>query len=390
MAAVKSAMNAMFTNRVGDYFLTVGFFAMFFTFGSLDYATIFSLAPYINNNVLTFIIILLLLGAAAKSAQIGLHIWLPQAMEGRVLYLFNSYFFNWYFMSKKLFSINHLHLLPNEKKKSLIWVYDIRDLSLLDKAPFSSKTECAIELHINRNTVRTYLDKDKILFNKWLFSSSSKSIHDLSKWSIPNNVWDVVTGELLGDGHIKCNPLKTPNINGRLEFTFSAKILSYVKYLKFNVLASICNKSNPTPWPNPVFTGKTPTQYWFSSKRLIQITQLHNIWYKEINGKYIKKLPLNIEELLTPIGLAHWIMGDGYFNSNSVTLCTDNFTKEEVLNIIKVLNNKFGIKARINKRTTANNIIVWRIRINKLSMDRLKTLVISFMLSEMLYKLGMK
>ena len=82
IAAVKSAMNAMFTNRVGDFFLTIGFFALFFTFGTLDYATIFSVAPYINTNIITFIVILLLLGAAAKSAQIGLHIWLPFAMEG--------------------------------------------------------------------------------------------------------------------------------------------------------------------------------------------------------------------------------------------------------------------------------------------------------------------
>lgn len=63
----------MFTNRVGDYFLTLGFFAIFFTFGSLDYATVFSLAPFININIITFIAILLLLGATAKSAQIGLH-----------------------------------------------------------------------------------------------------------------------------------------------------------------------------------------------------------------------------------------------------------------------------------------------------------------------------
>jgi len=64
-------MNAMFTNRVGDFFLTIGFFTLFFTFGTLDYATIFSLAPHINVNVITFIAILLLLGAAAKSAQLG-------------------------------------------------------------------------------------------------------------------------------------------------------------------------------------------------------------------------------------------------------------------------------------------------------------------------------
>jgi len=63
----------MFTNRVGDYFLTVGFFALFYTFITLDYAIIFSLAHDINPKVITFIAILLLLGAAAKSAQLGLH-----------------------------------------------------------------------------------------------------------------------------------------------------------------------------------------------------------------------------------------------------------------------------------------------------------------------------
>jgi hypothetical protein len=82
VVAVKSAMNAMFTNRVGDYFLTLGFFAIFYTFGTLDYSTVFSLAPYVNVNVITFISILLLLGAAAKSAQLLLHSWLPMAMEG--------------------------------------------------------------------------------------------------------------------------------------------------------------------------------------------------------------------------------------------------------------------------------------------------------------------
>lgn len=49
---------------------------------NLDYATIFSLAPYINENIITIIGICLLIGAMAKSSQVGLHVWLPLAMEG--------------------------------------------------------------------------------------------------------------------------------------------------------------------------------------------------------------------------------------------------------------------------------------------------------------------
>nr|YP_010148166.1 NADH dehydrogenase subunit 5 [Bipolaris oryzae]QQV68598.1 NADH dehydrogenase subunit 5 [Bipolaris oryzae] len=49
---------------------------------NLDYATVFSLAPYMNENVVTIVGICLLIGAMAKSSQIGLHVWLPMAMEG--------------------------------------------------------------------------------------------------------------------------------------------------------------------------------------------------------------------------------------------------------------------------------------------------------------------
>ena len=49
---------------------------------NIDYATVFSLAPFINENIVTIIGICLLIGAMAKSSQVGLHVWLPMAMEG--------------------------------------------------------------------------------------------------------------------------------------------------------------------------------------------------------------------------------------------------------------------------------------------------------------------
>jgi NADH-ubiquinone oxidoreductase chain 5 len=67
---------------VGDCFLTIGMFAILWSFGNIDYFTVFSLAPFINENIITIIGICLVIGAMAKSSQIGLHVWLPMAMEG--------------------------------------------------------------------------------------------------------------------------------------------------------------------------------------------------------------------------------------------------------------------------------------------------------------------
>ena len=82
MAANQSSISAFLTNRVGDCLLTIGMFAIISAFGNLNYSTIFSLSPYYNENVIIIIGICLLIGAMAKSSQLGLHVWLPMAMEG--------------------------------------------------------------------------------------------------------------------------------------------------------------------------------------------------------------------------------------------------------------------------------------------------------------------
>jgi NADH-ubiquinone oxidoreductase chain 5 len=82
IAANQSSLSAFLTNRVGDCFLTIGMFAIIWSFGNLDYATVFSTAPFVSDNIVTLVGVCLLIGAMAKSSQVGLHIWLPMAMEG--------------------------------------------------------------------------------------------------------------------------------------------------------------------------------------------------------------------------------------------------------------------------------------------------------------------
>jgi NADH-ubiquinone oxidoreductase chain 5 len=90
--ANKAAIKAMIMNRIGDFGLVLGILLIFISFKAVDYATVFSLAPVLNNtkvcflniefSILTLIGFFLLVGAIGKSAQLGLHTWLPDAMEG--------------------------------------------------------------------------------------------------------------------------------------------------------------------------------------------------------------------------------------------------------------------------------------------------------------------
>jgi NADH-quinone oxidoreductase subunit L len=92
-SAVFANLKAFLVNRVGDLGFLLGIAAIWYWFGTLDYATVFANAPGIRERLVeilpgalwsvpTLICILLFIGAMGKSAQVPLHVWLPDSMEG--------------------------------------------------------------------------------------------------------------------------------------------------------------------------------------------------------------------------------------------------------------------------------------------------------------------
>ena len=92
LSANKASIKAMLVNRVGDFSLSLGIMCTFSLFKTISFPVIFALVPFMTNervvflncsfHGLTVIAICLFVGAVGKSAQLGLHTWLPDAMEG--------------------------------------------------------------------------------------------------------------------------------------------------------------------------------------------------------------------------------------------------------------------------------------------------------------------
>lgn len=91
--AIYANLKAFLVNRVGDFGFLLGIGLVLMHFGSLDYASVFSLAPQMADvqinligssawSLMTVTCILLFIGAMGKSAQVPLHVWLPDSMEG--------------------------------------------------------------------------------------------------------------------------------------------------------------------------------------------------------------------------------------------------------------------------------------------------------------------
>ena len=92
-SAVFANMKAFLVNRVGDFGFLLGIAGVLLWFGTLDYATVFANAPLLEGQgvqlfpghtwqIATIICVCLFIGAMGKSAQVPLHVWLPDSMEG--------------------------------------------------------------------------------------------------------------------------------------------------------------------------------------------------------------------------------------------------------------------------------------------------------------------
>lgn len=166
-----------------------------------------------------------------------------------------------------------------------------------------------------------------------------------------------------------------------------ANVQYYMRWSKFDLLQNFCTNSRLTPYPK-----NNPTIYWFGSRCLPVFTQMYYLWYDVKDGERFKKIP-SIEyqlEHFNEASLAHWIMNDGYWDG-TVIICTESFSKREVLCLIEQLRLKYVLKRGTKKRyeiTERQGNVRLRFSGTAENMEKLISLVKPHMHPKMTYKFG--
>lgn len=131
-------------------------------------------------------------------------------------------------------------------------------------------------------------------------------------------------------------------------------------------------------------TGNRRYNISFGTRTLPCFNKFYHLFY----NNRVKVVPINIEDLLTPVTLAYWIMGDGSWKGYGLRLHTNNFTKSEVELLINAINKNFGFSSSINIANKSKS--QYTIYIPSKDVENLRSLVIPYILPSFIYKLGLK
>ena len=172
----------------------------------------------------------------------------------------------------------------------------------------------------------------------------------------PHNedVYSVLVGAVLGDCFAE------RSLRGGVRFRFKQSVIhqEYLFWLfDFFITRGYCSNNLPFKSTHPAdkLGDKFHDCYRFNTYAFSSLLDLYKLFY---NSNKKKVIPNNIEELLTPLALAIWIMVDGTFKSPGLRLATNCFTKQEVELLVKALENKFNIKSSLQKKMLTTNYIL--------------------------------
>jgi LAGLIDADG DNA endonuclease family len=235
---------------------------------------------------------------------------------------------------------------------------------------------CGYQKYYSLPTFATEKTKSLVIYGSNLSSTVGIKFNrtQLAMVKLASYQYSVIIGLLLSDGWLTIAS-KTSK-NARLGFQQSLAKVRYILFV-FNILSHYC--SNGLYFRKGIRLGNNFYSLSFFTRSMACFTELHSLFYP--NG--VKIIPHNIYDLLTPIALAHMIMGDGSAEKAGLKICTDSYSIEDIVRLINVLIIKYRLECTIREHKKNQ----YRIYIKQRSMPLLREIVLPYFESSMLYKI---
>lgn len=287
--------------------------------------------------------------------------------------------------SRAIITLNFIFYLFNINNCPKCWIINFLKFFFFVLFFNNYSSRPLIEYYLN---LEMFFDSSYVtLFCQTLLIKENKKIKGYNRIGPhKNDILSIIFGSLLGKGFIEKKKDGT-----RLVFYQEAVHVKYLLYLH-NLLANAgyCNQSIPKIGKKLSKKGKIYKIIKFTTWTYTSFDWIYDLWY--VNG--IKIVPNNISDYFTPFALAIWIMDSSVKSSGGLKFISC-FSYLDSLLIIKVLQNKFGLKAVMLPVKTHLPANVYNedfsyqyyIYIPKEYMINLKNKVSDFIIPEMKYKI---
>jgi hypothetical protein len=252
-----------------------------------------------------------------------------------------------------------------------------------------------------RKNPSTYLIEKLNVRNFAKASEAPQHLQSLQKFSEhEDEVRAALIGNILGDAYVDRRGKKT-----RLQFLGSIKHKTYLLFLhNFYSTRGYCSKNVPQEFNQLHYSGNTYGSFRFGTYFFTSFNDIHDIFYRQPTDeelsanlknkrklRYIKRIPNNINEYLTPRALAFWFMDDGSFHKEKgyIRIATNSFCMQDIELLKNALKDNFNLNWLIQKQKRQNDNIQFTLYLSRNQVELLIPIIKPFMVGSMYYKLGL-
>nr|NP_803522.1 orf221 [Monoblepharella sp. JEL15]AAO64967.1 orf221 [Monoblepharella sp. JEL15] len=201
--------------------------------------------------------------------------------------------------------------------------------------------------------------------------------------SLSDEQRDAVIGTMLGDASMEYSGTKNPRLRFEQLYPDRESYINslYILFKDFTGTPPRIVERKPDKR-----TGKIYRTISFKTRSMVSLNFFYELFYAtSSNGTRTKIVPITIKDLLNPRVLAYWIMDDGnMITSGGTQLCTDSFTKDEVILLEQAIQSNFKLHTRLEEHGVGSG--KWRIIIPVRQVTSLASIVGPYMHSSLKYK----